>query len=36
MEMRGLTQDDFAIPVEVVDSAQIGKIMSEQDVLLPF
>ena len=36
MEMRGLTQDDFAIPVEVVDSAQIGKVMAEQDVLLPF
>ena len=36
MDMRGLTQDDFAIPVEVVDSAQIGKVMAEQDVLLPF
>src|SRR5512143_303537 len=28
MEARGLTQDDFAIPVEVVDSAQLGKIMA--------
>ena len=36
MEMRGLTLDDLAIPVEMVDSAQIGKIMAEQDVLLPF
>jgi tRNA 2-thiouridine synthesizing protein C len=36
MEDRGLTTDDFAIPVEVVDSAAIGKLMAEQDVLLPF
>jgi tRNA 2-thiouridine synthesizing protein C len=36
MEKRGLTPEDFAIPVEVVDSAAIGKIMAEQDVLLPF
>ena len=36
MEKRGLTTDDFAIPVEVVDSAALGKIMAEQDVLLPF
>ena len=36
MEKRGLTTDDFAIPVEVMDAAGIGKVMSEQDVILPF
>jgi tRNA 2-thiouridine synthesizing protein C len=36
MEKRGLTTDDFAIPVEVMDSAGIGKVMAEQDVILPF
>lgn len=36
LEKRGLTEDDLAIPVQIVDSAAIGKAMSEQDVLLPF
>lgn len=36
MEKRGLKAEDFAIPVEVVESSALGKIMSEQDVLLPF
>jgi tRNA 2-thiouridine synthesizing protein C len=36
MEKRGLTAEDFAIPVEVLEASAIGKIMTEQDVLLPF
>ena len=36
MEKRGLTADDFSIPVQVVDSATIGKLMTECDVVLPF
>ncbi len=36
MEKRGLKTEDFAIPVEVMDSAGIGKVMEEQDVILPF
>jgi len=35
-EKRGLTADDFAIPCEIIDSATIGTIMAEQDVILPF
>jgi len=36
LESRGMTADDIAIPVEIVDAATIGKMMAEQDVLLPF
>lgn len=36
MDRRGMKADDIAIPVEIVDAAAIGKIMAEQDVLLPF
>ena len=36
LEARGLTADDLAIPVQIVDAAAIGKAMAEQDVLLPF
>ena len=36
LEKRGMTPEDIAIPVEIVDSASIGKVMSEQDCILPF
>ena len=36
MEQRGMTPDDFAIPAEVVDAQTIGKLMAEQDCVLPF
>ena len=36
MEARGMTADDIAIPVQIVDSATIAKAMAEQDNLLPF
>jgi len=36
LEQRGLTADDLVIDVEVVDRAELRKVMGEQDVLLPF
>jgi len=36
LDKRGMTADDIAIPVQIVDSAAIAKAMSEQDVILPF
>ena len=36
LEKRGMTADDIAIPVQIVDGAAIAKAMSEQDCLLPF
>ena len=35
LEERGLTEEDLFIPVQVLDAAAIGKIMAEQDVILP-
>lgn len=35
MEERGLTEKDFFIPVEVFTSAELGKLMTEQDVIVP-
>lgn len=36
LEQRGLTADDLVVPVEVLDSAQLGKLMAQQDVVLSF
>lgn len=36
MELRGLTVDDLLVPVEVVDSEQLAKLLEEQDVLMNF
>lgn len=36
LERRGLTADDLVVPVEVLDSAAIGALMAEQDVVLGF
>ena len=36
MEARGLTEDDFIVPVEVLDSAGIRDLLEEQDVILSF
>lgn len=36
MEQRGLSQDDFLVPVEVLDSKQLADLMEEQDVILSF
>ncbi len=34
MEERGLIEDDLLVDVEVLSSAEIGKIMTEQDVVV--
>ena len=34
MEARGLTPDDFAVKVQVMPAAELGKLMAEQDVLI--
>lgn len=34
MEARGLTPEDFVIDVEVMDAAELQKLMAEQDVIL--
>ncbi len=36
MEARAMTEDDFNVPVEVKTSAEIGRLMEEQDVVLSF
>jgi tRNA 2-thiouridine synthesizing protein C len=36
MESRGMKAEDIAIPVEIVDAATIGKLITEQSVVLPF
>ncbi len=36
MEERGLTPDDFAIPVEVKESDELGAIMEEQHAAIPY
>jgi tRNA 2-thiouridine synthesizing protein C len=34
MEARGLTPDDFVVPVEVFDSEELSLLMNEQDVVI--
>lgn len=34
LETRGLTADDLVVPVEVVNAAELGRMMAEQDVIL--
>ena len=34
MEARGLTEDDFGVEVEVLDSAELAELMAEQEVVL--
>ena len=36
MLARGMTEDDLNVPVEVKTSAEIGRLMEEQDVILSF
>ena len=36
LEARGLAEDDLIVDVEVRDSAALGKLMAEQDVVLSF
>jgi len=34
MEARGLTKDDFVVDVEVLDSAELAKLMAEQEMVI--
>jgi|UniRef100_Q3AP76 tRNA 2-thiouridine synthesizing protein C len=34
LEERGLSEDDLVVDVEVLEAAEIGKLMSEQDVII--
>jgi tRNA 2-thiouridine synthesizing protein C len=36
MQARGLTEDDFIVPVEVKSAAELTAIMEQQDVILSF
>jgi tRNA 2-thiouridine synthesizing protein C len=36
MAMRGLSEADLLVPVEVLSSAEMGELMAEQDVVLSF
>jgi tRNA 2-thiouridine synthesizing protein C len=36
MQARGMSEDDFNVPVEVKTSEEIGRLMEEQDVILSF
>lgn len=36
MEARGLSEDDLLVDVTVLSSAEMGKLMAEQDVVLSF
>jgi tRNA 2-thiouridine synthesizing protein C len=36
MEMRGLTEDDLVVDVQVVSAAEMAALMNEQDVVLSF
>lgn len=36
LELRGLSESDLLVPVEVLDSAQMAALMAEQDVVLSF
>lgn len=36
MEERGLSEDEFVIPVEVLDATQVGDMIRQQDVILTF
>ncbi len=36
LEVRGLTEEDLVVPVEVMSNSEIGKLMEQQDVVLSF
>jgi tRNA 2-thiouridine synthesizing protein C len=36
LQARGLGAEDLIVPVEILDSAQLGKLMVQQDVVLSF
>ncbi len=36
LELRGLREEDLLVPVQVMDSAELGAMMAEQDVIISF
>lgn len=36
MEIRGLNEEDFVVPVEVIGQSEMTELMAEQDVVLSF
>jgi len=36
LDQRGLTESDLLVPVEVLDTKQMGELMAQQDVILSF
>ncbi len=36
LDQRGLTEKDLLVPVEVLDTEEMGQLMAEQDVILSF
>lgn len=36
LEERGLSEDDLIVPVEVMNNAELGQLMEQQDVVLTF
>ena len=36
LSLRGLTEDNLLVPVEVLDSQALGQLMAEQDIVLSF
>lgn len=36
MDLRGLTQKDLLVPAELLDTARMGQLMQQQDVILSF
>jgi tRNA 2-thiouridine synthesizing protein C len=36
LQQRGLAADDLVVPVQVLDSAELGALMAQQDVVLSF
>jgi tRNA 2-thiouridine synthesizing protein C len=36
LQARGLSADDLIVPVQIVDSAELGRLMAGQDVVLSF
>jgi tRNA 2-thiouridine synthesizing protein C len=36
MQARGISEDDLNVPVEVISSEEIGRLMEQHDVILSF
>ena len=36
LEIRGLSEDELIVPVEILTNSELGALMAEQDVILNF